>query len=67
AAKVMEAKVKDPQAREKVMAEVGRVVSEKSKAGTLPPVMMYDKAAPQRVPEQERTSPVVQRNAERTR
>lgn len=67
AAKVMESKVKDPQAREKVMAEIDRVVSEKSKAGTLPPVMMYDKAAPQRVPEQERTAPVVQRNAERTR
>ncbi|MCC8533921.1 hypothetical protein LN457_14135 [Xanthomonas phaseoli] len=67
AAKVMESKVKDPQAREKVMAEIGRVVSQKSKAGTLPPVMMYDKAAPQRVPEQERTAPVVQRNAERTR
>ncbi|MEQ7810224.1 LPD7 domain-containing protein [Xanthomonas hortorum] len=64
---VMGGKVKDPAQRERVMAEVDRQIQSRSVSGKLPAVMMYDKAAPQKVPDRERTAPVVERNAERSR
>ncbi len=67
AAAVVADKVKNPANRETVMKLMNAKIQERAQAGTLPPVMVYDKTAPTRNTDAERTRPVIERNAERTR
>ena len=63
----IESKVKDPAQREALKAAVGARMAEREKANKVPAVPVYDKAAPAKSQQPERTRPVVERNAERTR
>lgn len=63
----IDSKVKDPAQREALKAAVGARMAEREKANKVPAVPVYDKAAPAKSQQPERTGPVVERNAERTR
>ncbi|MEJ7139542.1 LPD7 domain-containing protein [Amphibiibacter pelophylacis] len=63
----IDSKVKDPAQREALKAAVGARMAEREKANKVPAVPVYDKAAPAKTQQAERTGPVVERNAERTR
>lgn len=63
----IDANVKDPAQREALKAAVGARMADREKANKAPAVPVYDKAAPAKSQQQERTGPVVERNAERTR
>jgi putative DNA primase/helicase len=65
ASAVIDAKVRDPAQRQALKAAVGARLAERDKDGKVPAVPVYDKTAPART--RERTGPVVERNAERTR
>ncbi|WP_426197145.1 LPD7 domain-containing protein [Massilia sp. DWR3-1-1] len=67
AAAVIDAKVKDPAQRQALKAAVDARLVERAKVGKVPSVAVYDKDAPTKAPQPERTGPVVERNAERTR
>lgn len=67
AAAVIDAKVKDPAQRQALKAAVDARLVERAKAGKVPSVAVYDKDAPAKTQQPERTGPVVERNAERTR
>jgi len=63
----IDSKVKDPAQREALKAAVGARMAEREKVNKVPAVPVYDKAAPAKSQQPERTGPVVERNAERTR
>lgn len=67
AAAVIDAKVQDPAQRQALKAAVDARLVERAKAGKVPTVTIYDKDAPAKIQQPERTGPVVERNAERTR
>lgn len=67
ASAVIDAKVKDPAQREALRQAVDARLQERAKAGKVPVVAIYDKAAPSKSQEAERTRPPVERNSERTR
>lgn len=67
ASALIDSKVKDPAQREALKAAVGARMAEREKANKVPTVPVYDKAAPAKSQQPERTGPVVERNAERTR
>lgn len=67
ASALIDSKVKDPAQREALKAAVGARLVEREKAGKVPAVPVYDKAAPAKTQTPERTGPVVERNSERTR
>lgn len=67
ASALIDAKVKDPAQREALKAAVGARIAERDKENTVPAIAVYDKKAPAKSQQQERTGPVVERNAERTR
>ncbi|ERZ10177.1 LPD7 domain-containing protein [Pseudomonas aeruginosa] len=67
AAAVVDANVKNPAQREALMKAFDQRLQELAQAGKMPAVMMYDKAAPSKTQDAERTRPQVERNAERTR
>ncbi|MCF3643139.1 hypothetical protein LXM94_24585, partial [Rhizobium sp. TRM95111] len=58
---------KNPAARQAVQEAMDRKIRERAKDGTLPPVKVFDKTAPAKNRDAERTGPVVERNAERSR
>lgn len=63
----IDAKVKDPAQREALKAAVNARMAELDKTNRVPAVPVYDKDARSKSQQQERTGPVVERNAERTR
>jgi hypothetical protein len=63
----IDSKVKDPAQRELLKAAVGARMAEREKVNKVPTVPVYDKTAPAKSQQPERTGPVVERNAERTR
>lgn len=63
----IDSKVKDPAQREALKAAVGARMAEREKVNKVPAVPVYDKAAPAKSQQPERTGPVVECNAERTR
>lgn len=63
----IDSKVKDPLQREALKAAVGARMAEREKTNKVPAVPVYDKAAPAKTQQPERTGPVVERNSERTR
>lgn len=65
AAKVIDAKVKDPAQREQLRKAIDARLVERAQQGKIPTVKVYDKDA--QGPQQDRTGPVVERNSERTR
>lgn len=65
AAKVIDAKVKDPAQREQLRKAIDARLVERAQQGKMPTVKVYDKDA--QGPQQDRTGPVVERNSERTR
>ncbi|MHC8297726.1 LPD7 domain-containing protein [Pseudomonas sp. LB3P58] len=65
AAKVIDAKVKDPVQREQLRKAIDARLVERAQQGKIPTVKVYDKDA--QGPQQDRTGPVVERNSERTR
>lgn len=67
AAAVIDVKVKNPAQRQALKAAVDARLVERAKAGKVPTVAIYDKDAPAKVQQPERTGSVVERNAERTR
>jgi Large polyvalent protein-associated domain 7 len=67
ASALIDSKVKNPAQREALKAAVGARMAERDKANKVPTVPVYDKAAPAKTQQQERTGPVVERNSERTR
>jgi putative DNA primase/helicase len=67
ASALIDAKVKDPAQRKALKAAVGVRLADREKANKVPAVQVYDKAAPSKMPQPERTGPVVERNAERVR
>lgn len=67
AAALIDAKVKDPAQREALRQAVDTRLQERAKAGKVPAVAVYDKAAPSKSHDAERTRPVVERNSERSR
>ena len=67
AAAVIDAKVKDPAQREALRQAVDARLQERAKAGKVPAVAIYDKAAPSKSHDAERARPPVERNTERTR
>jgi len=67
ASALIDSKVKDPAQREALKAAVGARMAEREKANKVPAVPVYDKAAPAKSQQPERTGPVVERNSERTR
>ena len=67
ASALIDSKVKDPAQREALKAAVGVRMAEREKVNKVPSVPVYDKAAPAKSQQPERTGPVVERNSERTR
>lgn len=67
AAAVVADKVRDPEARQLVLQAINDRVDRSDRAGTLPPVKVYDNTAPAQDRGQERARPQVERHAERTR
>jgi putative DNA primase/helicase len=67
AAEVLAEKVKDPKQRDAIMKAINERLEQREKAGKVPSVPVYDKAAPTTQQQPERTRPQVERNAERTR
>jgi len=67
AAEVLAEKVKDPKQREAIMQAIHQRIEQREKAGTMPAVPVYDKAAPSTQQQPDRARPPVERNAERTR
>lgn len=63
----IDSKVKDPAQREVLKSAVGVRLSEREKVNQVPVVPVYDKEAPAKSPQKERTGPVVERDLERTR
>lgn len=63
----IDSKVKDPAQREALKAAIGARMADREKTNKVPAVPVYDKAAPAKSQQAERTGPVVERNAERTR
>lgn len=67
AAEVLKEKVKDPKQRAAIMKAISERLEQREKAGKVPSVPVYDKQAPSRQKQAERTRAQVDRNAERTR
>jgi putative DNA primase/helicase len=67
AAEVLAEKVKDPKQRDAIMKAINERLELREKAGKVPSVPVYDKAAPTTQQQPERSRPQVERNAERTR
>lgn len=67
AAEVLAEKVKDPKQRDAIMKAINERLEQREKAGKVPSVPVYDKAAPTTQQQPERSRPQVERNAERTR
>ncbi len=67
AAEVLAEKVKDPKQRDAIMKAINERLEQREKAGKVPSVPVYDKAAPTTQQQPEKTRPQVERNAERTR
>lgn len=67
AAAFIDKNVKDPIVREALKTAVDARLIERERAGKMPTVPIYDKSAPTHAQQPERTGPVVERNAERTR
>lgn len=67
AAEVLAEKVKDPKQRDAIMKAINEKLEQREKAGKVPSVPVYDKAAPTTQQQPERSRPQVERNAERTR
>jgi hypothetical protein len=63
----IDASVKDPMQREALKAAIDARLAEREQANKVPAVPVYDKAAPAKSQQPERTGPVVERNSERTR
>lgn len=63
----IDSKVKDPAQREVLKSAVGVRIAEREKINQVPVVPIYDKEAPAKLPQKERTGPVVERDSERTR
>lgn len=63
----IDSKIKDPAQREALKSAVGRRIAEREKVNAVPVVPVYDKEAPAKLPQPERTGPVVERNSERIR
>ena len=63
----IDSKVKDPAQREVLRSAVGVRIAEREKANKVPVVPVYDKEAPAKSQQPERTGPVVERNSERIR
>ena len=67
AAEVLAEKVKDPKQRDAIMKAINEKLEQREKAGKVPSVPVYDKAAPTTQQQPEHSRPQVERNAERTR
>jgi hypothetical protein len=67
AAAYIDSKIKDPAQREALKAAISERMAERDKVNKVPGVTMYDKSAPSKTQTPERTGPVIERNAERTR
>lgn len=67
ASALVDAKVKNPEQRQAIKAAIDARLVEREKAGRMPAVPVYDKAAASKTHTPERTGPVVERNSERTR
>lgn len=67
AAEVLAEKVKDPKQRDAIMKAINERLEQRERAGKVPSVPVYDKAAPTTQKQPERSRPQVERNAERTR
>jgi hypothetical protein len=65
ASALIDARVPDQAQRDALKEAVGARLAERDRVGKVPAVPVYDRAAPSRA--QERTGPMVERNAERTR
>lgn len=67
AAAVIDAKVKDPNQRAELKAAINQKLAERTQAGKIPSIPVYDKDAPAKAKQVDRDRPQVERNAERTR
>lgn len=67
ASAVIAAKVKDPAQQEVLQKAIDARLQERARAGKMPAVPVYDKAAPSKSQDADRARPPVERNSERTR
>ena len=67
ASALIDEKIKDPVQRDALKAAVSARMVEREKVNMIPSVPVYDKTAPAKSREPERTGPIVERNSERTR
>jgi putative DNA primase/helicase len=67
ASALIDSGVRSPMQRKALKAAINARLAERERAGRLPEVPIFDKAAPARKPLPERRGPVVERDSERTR
>lgn len=67
ASAVIDSRFRNPQQREAVKLAMDERLAQRQRENRVPSVPVYDKSAPKRSRESERTTPQVERNSERTR